>query len=89
MVGAGLLTATVWKTGDERSGWQYRFSLFRQCQSSGQVSQLYSPADINDLVKLAHVLAITLADDGCLPATERQSLRRLVSRLELLEGSED
>lgn len=88
IVGAGQLTATVWKIGDEASGWSYHFNLFRQCRRSGFVSQVYRPRDVGDLVKLARVLALTLADDGCLSAAERRSLAQLADRLEPVTGSE-
>jgi hypothetical protein len=66
MLGAGKLTATLWKSGDERSGWHYRFNIFRMSKTSGRVSQNFKPHDLPDLAKLARLLAFTISDDGCL-----------------------
>jgi hypothetical protein len=66
MLGAGDLTSALFKDGDERSGWRYRFNIFRMGKRNGRVGQWYSPEDVEDLVKLAQILAIALADDGCL-----------------------
>jgi hypothetical protein len=82
MVGAGPMSSAIWKLGDERSGWQYRFSLFRQTACTGNVSQLFSPSDLIHLVKLAHVLAAVLADDGCLPERQRGQLLRLAGDID-------
>ena len=29
MLGAGQLVSTIWKDGDEQSGWSYRFNVYR------------------------------------------------------------
>jgi glutaredoxin len=44
MVGSGKLTSAIWKTGDEASGWRYRFNLFRM-SANGRVEQRFRPAD--------------------------------------------
>jgi hypothetical protein len=89
MVGAGPLTSTVWKLGDEQSGWHYRFNVFRQLSRTGTVSRLFHASDLLHLVKLTQVLAAVLADDGCLPQEERATLLALASELnELLQGSD-
>lgn len=82
MVGSGPLTSAIWKSGDEQGGWRYRFNLFRQLAGNGHVSQLFQPADLTHLVKLTQVLAAVLADDGCLSARQRQSLRELATQLD-------
>src|SRR5687768_16873815 len=82
MVGAGDLTSTIWKVGDEYSGWRYRFNVFRQPSRTGNVSRLFRPADLLDIVKLTQVLTAVLADDGCLPQRERATLLRLASELD-------
>jgi hypothetical protein len=84
MLGAGQLASTVWKSGDEASGWRYRFSLFRMPSTTGRVSQLLRTSDLPSLVKLCQVLAATLAEDGCVPAKDRAALRHLASRLDRL-----
>jgi hypothetical protein len=44
--------------------------------------QLFSPADLVHLVKLAQVLAAVLADDGCLPEPQRGQLLRLAGDID-------
>lgn len=82
MVGAGPLTSMIWKTGDQDAGWRYRFNLFRTTAGGGRVSQLFTPADVIHFVKLAHVLAEVLADDGCLSPIERGVLKQLAADLD-------
>jgi hypothetical protein len=83
MVGAGRLISTIWKTGDEQTGWHYRFNLFRM-SSRGRVGQRFSPADVVSLVKLARVLAAELAADGCLAPAQRTELGGLAAMLDLV-----
>lgn len=82
MVGAGSLTSMIWKTGDATSGWRYHFNLFRTAARGGRISQLFTPADVIHLVKLANILAAVLADDGCLSPVERGVLKRLATELD-------
>ena len=82
MLGAGPLVSALWKTGDEPSGWSYRFNIYRMSPGSGQVSQLFRPADVLDLAKLCQVLAATLADDGCIPSRHRRALADLEAKLD-------
>jgi hypothetical protein len=82
MLGAGQLVSAIWKTGDEQSGWTYRFNVYRSNARSGRVSQLFRPADVRDLVKLCQVLAATLADDGCVPAEQRRTLLDVAVKLD-------
>jgi hypothetical protein len=82
IVGAGDLTATIWKKGDEHGGWRYHFNVYRQSCRSGAVSQLFRPGDVIDFIKLCQVLAMTLADDGCLEFKQRRQLAELAARLD-------
>jgi hypothetical protein len=86
MVGSGRLTAGVWKIADERSGWRYRFNIYRTIRASGRVSQWFGPSDIEHFAKLVEVLAITLADDGCLKDSLRDDLLCLASCLDDVLG---
>lgn len=86
MVGAGQLTSSVWKQGDEDSGWAYRFNIFRMAPATGRVSQLLYPSDVPDLVNLCRVLATVLADDGCIPAAQRRALANLAAQLDFKQG---
>jgi hypothetical protein len=82
MVGAGKLTASIWKTENPRSGCNYRFNVFRLNSTNGRVSQQFTPSDVADLVKFARVLASTLADDGCLAPQQRKSLIDLAADID-------
>jgi hypothetical protein len=88
MLGAGKLVSTLWKTGDQQAGWRYHFNLFRMTDR-GHVGQRFSPDDLVDLIKLARVLAATLADDGCLSPTQRRELARLAAMLDQIISRED
>lgn len=83
-VGAGRLTSMLWKTGDEHSGWEYRFNIVRGPTLRESFNPLFEPADLSDLVKLAQVMASVIADDGCLHADDRKRLRTLISDLDAL-----
>jgi hypothetical protein len=82
MLGAGNLTAALWKTGDPRSGWRYRFNVFRMHHASGRVSQRLGPGDVPDLVKLAQLLALTLSEEEDLDAELRDDLGCLFACLD-------
>lgn len=83
MVGAGPLTALIWKSGHQDSGWRYQFSLFRQLRA-GKVSQLFRPLDLMYFIKLLQVIAAVIADDGCLSPIETGVLRRVEQDLDQL-----
>ena len=82
IVGAGNLVASVWKNGEPRGGWQYRFNLFRMQAKTGHISQFLRPNDLPNLVKLCYLLTTTLADDGCLEPTLCQQLHELAMQLD-------
>lgn len=82
LLGAGRLTAAVWKSGDEQKGWQYHFNVYHMSGADGCVSQRFSPGDVFDLVCLARLLAFTLAEDGCLKADLRKELASLAAHLD-------
>jgi hypothetical protein len=84
LLGAGTLTAAIWKKGDEEDGWSYRFNIFRMQSSTGRVSQLFCPSDVQELVKLCRVLALVLVDDGCISSAQRRSLAALAAQLEII-----
>ncbi len=82
MLGAGRLTASLWKEGDEHAGWRYRFNLFRMSRVTGRVGQRFLPQDAPDLARLAQLLAFTLSDDGCLDRELRDDLSCLAACLD-------
>ena len=90
LVGAGQLTSTIWKLGDEESGWRYRFNVVRQSAPSGCVTDLFQPIDLICFIKLIQVLATEIANDGCLTHDERVMLKNLAVQLdEFLGGDAD
>ena len=82
MVGAGKLTASIWKMENTRNGWNYCFNVFRLNSINGRASQQFTPSDVTDLVKLARVLASTLVDDGCLDPQQRHTLINLAADID-------
>ena len=82
MVGAEQLTASVYKTGDELMGFDYRFNITRLNNRTGRVNQWLTPADLYTMVKLVRVLSAELADDGCMDATLRNQLSHLSAVLD-------
>ena len=82
MVGAEQLTASVYKTGDELTGFDYHFNMTRLNNRTGGVSQWFTPDDICAMVKMVRVLAAELADDGCMDEALRNQLFRLAAALD-------
>lgn len=85
-VGAGPLTSSIWKLGDDESGWRYRFNVVRQSVPSGCVTDLFQPVDLIHFVRLIQVLAIELANDGCLTHDECMILKNLARQLDEILG---
>jgi len=86
LVGAGPLTSTIWKLGNEESGWRYRFNVARQLVASECVTDLFQPMDLIQFVKLIQVLATEIANDGCLTHDERVMLINLAVQLDEFVG---
>lgn len=84
MIGAGRLSSALYKSGDQDSGWQYRFNIFRTCESSGKPKYWLRPKEILDLLKLLQVLSSELAADGCMSETRRQELWWVSKSLEAI-----
>ena len=53
MLGAGKLTAALWKTSHAFRGSQYGFNVFQMDEDDGLVSQRFTAWDVPDLAKLA------------------------------------
>lgn len=88
IVGAGPLLSTIWKLGDERSGWRYRFNLTRQTTDRSVFTDLFQPGDLIHFIKLIQVLAAVIADNGCLNQADRTTLKNLATQLDdLLKGA--
>lgn len=88
MVGAGSLTASIWKECARDARWKYGFNIFRLDSRNGSVSQRLLPCDIVDLIKLARVLAQVIADDGCLSSERRRELLSLAASIDCLLSDE-
>jgi len=86
LVGAGSLRSTIWKLGNEESGWRYRFNVVRQSIPNGCITDLFQPMDLTQFVKLIQVLATEIANDGCLTHDEHLMLRNLAQQLDEFLG---
>lgn len=86
VVGAGSLTATLYKTGGERTGFRYRFNVIRLDRRTGRVSHWFGPADFLQLLKLMRVLTAELDADGCIDSDLRRQLRQIAELLDLFLG---
>lgn len=82
LAGAEQLTASVYKTGDELTGFDYRFNITRLNNHTGRVNQWLTPDDLFAMVKLVRVLSAELADDGCMNESLRGQLIRLAAALD-------
>ena len=82
LVGAEQITASVYKTGDEFIGFDYRFNIVRLNNRTGRVNQWFTPDDLCAMVKLVRVLAAELADDGCMEDALRNQLFHLAASLD-------
>ncbi len=81
VLGAGKLTSSLYKTGDELIGFHYRFNIVQLNCATGRVGHWLAPDDIVSLVKLARVMAAELANDGCMDVALRRQLYTLDSLL--------
>ena len=82
LIGAEALTASVYKTGDELTGVDYRFNITRLNKRTGKVNHWFTPNDLCAMVKLTRVLAAELAVDGCMSATLRDQLIGIAAALD-------
>jgi len=82
MLGAGRLTASIWKSPDQHGGWQCRFNIFRMTRRNGRVTQQFAPRDLPDLARLVQLLAFTLSDDGLLGSDPHDDLSCLAACLD-------
>ena len=84
VIGAGQLTASLYKSGDAFTGFEYRFNLVRLERKSGRLVQWYRPADVVALLKLLRVLSAELDHDGCMNTSLRRQLRRISNHVDEL-----
>lgn len=87
-VGSGGITSFVWKRCDKQGRCRYGFNLFRQHTRSGTVTQLYRASDLLNVVKVCHLLAVTLTQDGCLEPQLRKELAGLATALQAVTSPE-
>ena len=86
VLGAGRLVSLLRKEGDEQSGWRYTFNIFWTNRETDEVGQLFTPDDVEQLARLARLLAFELAEEGCLPAGQCDDLACLASCLDDVLG---
>lgn len=82
IVGAGRLSAVVWKSTTAQGSPDFRFNIFTLDATTGTAGQSFAPDDVIDLAKLAHVLAAVLVDEGGVEPDLRHRLNSLFRNLE-------
>lgn len=83
VLGAGDLVSIVHRIVDESGACQYRFNLFRLRQDA-EATHTLRPVDLRDIVKVCHVLALTIAEDASVPDDDLQELLTLADELEAI-----
>ena len=83
VVGAGDLVSHVHRGANACDPANYRFCVFRLGRDL-EVTQVLRPCDLQDMVKLCQVLAFSIADDGWVPADDREALAALADDLDEL-----
>ena len=83
-VGAGRMTALLWKLESSSDDGVYRFSIVAGPRGIEGACSHFEPADLESLIKLVQVLASVLVDDGCLPPVVRERLSDLTAHLDRL-----
>jgi pimeloyl-ACP methyl ester carboxylesterase len=63
-VGAGPLTATIWKSGSENRGWKYRFNIVRTSPKTGDVRQKFAPKNVTEVTVQVGVSNYTAQDSS-------------------------
>lgn len=81
-LGAGQLGSMLWRKDSRNRESSYRFTFFRMPAATGEVSQLFKPEDLPQLLKLLRLLATTLLDEGELEQPIATTLVELVSDLD-------
>ena len=84
VIGAEQLTASLYKAGDEFTGFEYRFNVVRLERNSGRLLHWFRPADVVALLKLIRVLSAELDHDGCMNTSLRMQLRRISNHVDEL-----
>lgn len=89
--GVENVVSWVWKLEDEKGGWHYRYNIFRVIETSGRVSQRFTPRDLPKLLRMARALAETFSDDSNLGSELRDDMGCLAACLErvLPRGQDD
>ncbi len=82
LVGAEQLTGSVYKIGDELTGFEYRFNITRLSNRTGRVIQWFTPDDLFPMVKLVRVLSAELTHDGCIAPAHSHQLNALAAALD-------
>jgi hypothetical protein len=83
MLGAGRISAAVWKQDEKRQDWRYVFNLYRLTPTNGHVTQLFQPTDLFDLIRALPMLAGIFADE---PRLSEPSAQRLLGFKKTVEA---
>ena len=83
IVGADELTAFLFRR-DWSSFNAYEFNLVHVNPQDGATKQLFEADDIKNVIKICHLVAFAVLDDGWIDGKTQSDLRNLVSQLEEL-----
>jgi hypothetical protein len=87
VVGAGNWVVTLHKGWQAPDEWRYWFRILRAEQTApATYSDVFHPADLLELPKLAQVLAATIVQDGCIEPSLRDDLACLAAGLDWYLG---
>jgi hypothetical protein len=81
MLGAGNLASMLWKSDDRAARDALRFNIFRVTEENGRVSQSFGLQNVEDLARLAQVLAYSLSEEEWLDPESRDDLSCLCACL--------
>ena len=87
VIGSGQLRSQVWKN-ETATSTTYQFNIFRQ-DESGQVDHRFGPDHIVQLIKLAQVIAMMLADGDGMCSSHRTLMEEWADRLDVITSEYD
>lgn len=87
-VGVDRLTARIYKTGNEKFGWNYHFRLCRDGNRGANEDLRFHIDDIQRLMRITRLVAFELAVDGCMTPTQREQLQRFVRAINAVQAQE-
>ena len=88
VLGAGTLVSHLSRIGGNDASVSYKFNIFR-LEENAEVTHSLRPSDLPDMLKLCHVLAFAIVDDGWVADGQRIELLDLIAKLEAITDEWD